>query len=237
MSEVVQIQTVDITPSSEEVLEQQGVPPGTQVRPDIDTICANALKLFNETAAPIGVTAGIALQEFAYVFEGEGKNEAETPVGDIFGQAQHLLLFAVTLGKETSNRIESLFHTNDFALGCMLDAAASVAADKAATFVEQQFALSLAESGWDLQSGAALRYSPGYCGWNISGQKKLFEFLEPERIGLTLRASCLMEPLKSVSGVVLAGPRDMHEFDPSYPSCATCETYSCRDRIHALFAN
>ncbi len=237
MSDVVQIRITDITPTGEEVLAQQGVPPGTQVRPDINAICANALELLDKTAAPIGVTTGISVQQFGYVFEGEGQNEADTPVGDIYEQAEHLLLFAVTLGVETSSRIDLLFQTNDFALGCMLDAAASVAADKAAAFVEQQFALSLAEGGWDLQSGAALRYSPGYCGWNISGQKKLFEFLAPERIGLTLRASYLMEPLKSVSGVVLAGPREMHEFDPSYPSCATCESYSCRDRIHALFAD
>jgi hypothetical protein len=111
-----------------------------------------------------------------------------------------------------------------------------VAADKAAAFVEQRFAHSLAECGWSLGSGAALRYSPGYCGWHISGQKKLFEYLKPQQIGLMLRPSYLMEPLKSVSGVVLAGPREMHEFDPSFPSCSTCKTYSCRDRIRDLFA-
>jgi hypothetical protein len=236
MIEVVEIPTVDLTPCREEVLEQQGVPPGTQVRPDIEDICTKALGLLNETAATVAVTSGISVQEFAEVFEGEGQNEADTPVGEIFEQADSLLLFAVTIGKETSSRIDTLFQTNDFALGCMLDAAASAAADKAAAFVEQRFARSLADSGWSLESGAALRYSPGYCGWNISGQKRLFEYLKPEQIGVSLRPSYLMEPLKSVSGVVLAGPREMHEFDPSFPSCATCETYSCRDRIRALFA-
>ena len=152
-------------------------------------------------------------------------------------QAEHLLLFAVTLGKATSDRIGELFEQNDFALGCMLDAAASAAADRSAAFVEQQFATALAQEGWNDSDGAALRYSPGYCGWNISGQRKLFDYLQPERIGLTLRPSYLMEPLKSVSGVVLAGPREMHEFDPSFPSCAACETSSCRDRIRALYAD
>jgi hypothetical protein len=237
MSEIVEIQTADISPSGEEVLEQQGVPPGTPVRPDIEAICTTALEALHETAVPIAITTEISTRDFAYVFEGEGKNETDTPVGDIFEQAEHLLLFAVTLGRDTSNRIDSLFHANDFALGCMLDAAASVAADKAAEFVERRFALSLAQSGWNLQAGAALRYSPGYCGWHITGQKKLFESLKPERIGLELRASYLMEPLKSVSGVVLAGPKEMHEFDPTYPSCAACETFSCRDRMRALFAD
>jgi hypothetical protein len=206
------------------------------VRPDIGDICQTALGYLQETAATVAVTSEISLPEFIDVFEGEGLNEAETPVGEILEEADSLLLFAVTLGKDTSNRISALFETNDFALGCMLDAAASAAADKAAALIEQRYAQSLAAGGWNLESGAALRYSPGYCGWNISGQKKLFEYLKPEQIGLTLRPSYLMEPLKSVSGVVLAGPREMHEFDPSFPSCNSCETYSCRDRIRALFA-
>ena len=236
MSEIVEIPTLDLAPSREEVLEQQGVPPRAPVRPDIEEICTRALGLFDETAAAKAVTSEISLPDFARVFEGEGNNDEDTPVGEIMDQAEFLLLFAVTLGRETSQRIDALFEANDFALGCMLDAAASAAADRAAALIEKRFALSLADSGWDGDSGAALRYSPGYCGWHISGQQRLFDYLRPEQIGLTLRPSFLMEPLKSVSGVVLAGPREMHEFDPSFLSCSTCDTYSCRDRIRALYA-
>lgn len=236
MIEIVEIPAAELAPSREDVLENQGVPPGTPVRPDIEEICTRALELLHNTAAVVGVVSEISRQDFAVLFEGEGENEADTPVGEIFGQSEFLLLFAVTVGKETSCEIDRLFQTNDFALGCMLDAAASAAADSAAGQIEQRFAKSLSAGGWSLESGAALRYSPGYCGWHISGQKKLFEYLKPEQIGLTLRDSYLMEPLKSVSGVVLAGPRQMHEFDPSFPSCDICETYSCRDRIRALFA-
>jgi hypothetical protein len=235
MTQIVEIPTSELTLTAEDVLAQQGVPPGTQMRTDIAEICTRSLELLHETATTVGIVSEISLQEFANVFEGEGGNEADTPVGEIYGQSEHLLLFAVTVGKETSNEIDRLFQANDFALGCMLDAAASVTADRAAARIEHRFAASLAGTGWSLESGAALRYSPGYCGWHISGQKKLFEYLKPEQVGITLRDSYLMEPLKSVSGVVLAGPREMHEFDPSFPSCDFCDTYSCRDRISALF--
>jgi len=235
MNQVKDIPAAEWMPNREDVLEQQGVPRGTQMRQDIEDICSRALAILSDSAAPVAVTSTISKYEFSSVFEGEGKNEADTPVGEIFVQAEHLLLFALTLGKETSGQIDSLFQSNDFALGCMLDAAASVAADNAAASVEQQFARTLAEQGWDSKSGAALRYSPGYCGWNISGQKRLFEFLKPDQIGLTLRPSFLMEPIKSVSGVVLAGPRDMHEFEPTFPSCTTCETATCRERISSLY--
>lgn len=236
MTEFIEIPIEALTPSRDDVLAQQGVPPGTQVRSDVEGICFRSIELLQDTAVITGITSEISLQEFAVVFEGEGANEAATPVGEIYHQSEHLLLFAVTLGKETSGEIDRLFRTNDFALGCMLDAAASVTAEGAAAEIERRFAKSLSEGGWDLDTGAALRYSPGYCGWHISGQKKLFEYLRPERIALTLRESFLMEPLKSVSGVVLAGPREMHAFDPSFPSCACCRTFSCRDRIRALFA-
>jgi hypothetical protein len=202
----------------------------------IDDICKRALAMLDETAATVAVTAPISKHEFELVFLGEGNNEAETPVGEILEEAEHLQLFALTIGKATSDAIDTLFQSADYALGCMLDAAASTTADRAAAFVERQFAESLVAEGWNDSSGAALRYSPGYCGWHISGQRKLFEYLEPEEIGLTLRSSYLMEPLKSVSGVVLAGPRDMHEFQPRFPSCVTCETQTCRQRIRALFA-
>ncbi len=236
MNEVLHFPPGALFPKQVDVLAHQGVPPGTQIRPDIEEICSDALRLLNETMDAVGVTSEISLQDFAAVFEGEGENDPETPVGEISEQSDHLLLFAVTLGAEMSKVIDELFHTNEFPLGCMLDAAASVAADAAAEVIEQRFARSLTKLGWSLESGAALRYSPGYCGWHISGQKKLFEYLQPEQVGLTLRDSYLMEPLKSVSGVVLAGPKEIHEFDPSFPCCSTCETYYCRDRIRALFA-
>jgi hypothetical protein len=79
-----------------------------------------------------------------------------------------------------------------------------------------------------------LTYSPGYCGWHITGQRALFARLKPEEIGIKLTASCLMRPLKSVSGVILAGEREAHLFDDSYPFCDECADRPCRARIASL---
>ncbi len=81
-----------------------------------------------------------------------------------------------------------------------------------------------------------LTYSPGYCGWHITGQRALFARLKPEEIGMKLTASCLMRPLKSVSGVVLAGERAAHAFDDTYPFCDECAGRPCRARIASLGA-
>jgi hypothetical protein len=45
-----------------------------------------------------------------------------------------------------------------------------------------------------------------------------------------------MEPLKSVSGVIVAGQKDIHNFPISYQFCSDCDTRSCRHRLRALFA-
>ncbi|MCP4153380.1 MAG: hypothetical protein GY757_36975 [bacterium] len=76
-----------------------------------------------------------------------------------------------------------------------------------------------------------LNYSPGYCGWHISGKGKLFEKLKPGSIGIRLNESYLMSPLKSISGVLTAGEQAIHRFDNNYPFCKQCRTYSCRERL------
>jgi hypothetical protein len=79
-----------------------------------------------------------------------------------------------------------------------------------------------------------LRYSPGYCGWNLTGQRALFAALGPEEIGIHLTDSCLMEPVKSISGVMVMGPADIHRFTDDYSFCLTCPTHDCRRRIKGL---
>ena len=236
MDEVLSIPFSDLKPDRDAILSNQGVPLGAPVSEEIEEMCVRAISTLGEIAQPRGTISDISASDFEAVYNGEGNNESTTPVSDVYPSSKYLALFAVTLGEHICLEINRLFQTSDFAFGCMLDAAASVTADRAAAFLENHFALTLKHDGKLSASDAALRYSPGYCGWHISGQKKLFEFLEPERIGIKLRPSFLMEPLKSVSGVVLAGSRDIHEFVPSYPSCESCETYSCRDRISSLYA-
>ena len=57
-----------------------------------------------------------------------------------------------------------------------------------------------------LDAMRVLGYSPGYCGWHVSGQRALFERLPPggDRRSRST-TSFLMQPLKSVSGVLVAG--------------------------------
>jgi|GEM_PF-135854 len=81
---------------------------------------------------------------------------------------------------------------------------------------------------------AVLAYSPGYCGWPLTGQQRLFAAFDPAEIGVTLTSSCLMCPLKSVSGVLVAGPVQLHDVGQGFPCCASCSDPACRTRIARL---
>ena len=226
----------DVAPDRGHVLRQLGMPPDADVSERIEQVYRAAGELFAANVAPAGVLADVTADEFDAVYRGEGRNQPETPVAVIFPRAEHLALFVVTLGPGIGEALIRCFAAQDFALAYTLDAMASVAADTAADVTERRYEEALRARGWATADGAALRYSPGYCGWDLTGQRRLFAALRPETIGLTLTDSCLMQPLKSVSGVILAGPRTIHRFPPTYDFCDRCETRTCRDRLRAMAA-
>ena len=224
----------EVAPPRVDVLAQLGIPVGTAASERTTRLLDAAATLFAERVAAVGIVEEIDGPAFAEVYRGEGRNAPDSPVARIAPSAEGRHLFAVTLGEPLGAEVRARFAAEDFALAVVLDATASVAADRAAELAERRVEESLRTQGWATPDGAVLRYSPGYCGWDVTGQRALFAHLRPERIGLALTPSCLMQPLKSVSGVVLAGPRAIHRFPPTYPFCDPCETRTCRDRLRTL---
>jgi len=234
MFEILTFSSDQVTPEREPVFASQGIPAGESGTETLNALYAEAMNVYLATAQPLAVMEEISKSDFEAVYHGEGRNEPDTPVADVFPRADALALFVVTLGERISNAVDDHFSARDFALACMLDAVASAAADATAEAVETRFQEALAARGRLAPTYGVLRYSPGYCGWHVSGQKRLFEFLKPERIGVSLRESFLMEPLKSVSGVLIAGPREIHQFSPTYFVCEQCTTRDCQERMRKL---
>jgi hypothetical protein len=233
MRKVFHFQVDEIIPNRKDTFALQGISTDKKVSCNVLELFDGAVKLFMECVRPAGLVTEISKDDFETIYEGEGQNESSTPVADLFGKADKLALFAVTVGQGVHDRINALFGNKDFALGSMLDSVASAGVEKAADRVEAHF-LDDVIKGRDTGKIRVVRYSPGYCGWNVSGQKKLFEYLKPEKIGIILRPSCLMEPLKSASGVLVVGKPEIHFFNDNYPFCGICETHSCRERIESL---
>ena len=237
MNEIITFSTDQVAPDREAVLRHQGIPAGKVPHKEIEALCDSAFSLLSETGAPIGILAEIPMDDFEAVYRGAGQNEASTPIEEVFPRADRLALFAVTLGEGIGREIGRRFASNDLALACMLDSVASTAADNMVKTTERRLCKALSASGKSNATTKVLAYSPGYCGWHMSGQRKLFDFLRPEQIGISLGDSFLMVPLKSVSGVMIAGNKDIHVFDNSYPFCSRCETHDCRERIRRVLSD
>lgn len=234
MREIIDIPIDEIKPERDKVFATQGIAAGSKMPDEVEKLFRRAVDLLLGSSEPKGVISGISTSEFAAVYKGEGLNENSTPLEDIFGKADHLSLFAVTLGARVTEKIDDLFKRNEFALGSMLDSAASASADRTADRLENRFLNLLSKEGRITPSKGILRFSPGYCGWHMSGQKKLFEFLRPEEIGIELLDSYLMKPLKSISGVLVVGEKEIFNFEGSYHFCSQCTARSCRERITTL---
>jgi hypothetical protein len=203
---------------------------GSPMADRVRGLIEGAGKDFVSSARPRGMWQPISSADFAAVYHGDGGNDRDTPLELVLEDAVSLALFAVTVGEDASNRISRLFEAGEMAEGYIFDQVASFAADEMAQIATRLFE----RAEHPAPAHAALPYSPGYCGWNVSGQRALFARLEPGEIGITLNDSCLMAPIKSVSGVVVLAPVEAHCFSPSFTCCSTCTTLNCQERAAAL---
>ena len=234
MKPITDISVTEILPEPEDILISLGMPAGAEVHPKTAALLDRATDLFITLAEPKAVMADIAVDEFEPVYLGSGRNESPAPIETIYPGAEALALFALTVGDPVCRKIMALLDSNDFALGTVLDTAASEGADRLSQVLEHRFADSLATTSPGAADRRVLAYSPGYCGWHISAQRQLFDIVHPENIGITLRESFLMEPLKSISGVLIAAPRSLHVFDNTYPFCSACRSQPCRARMEKI---
>ncbi|MBL7646745.1 MAG: methionine synthase [Candidatus Hydrogenedentes bacterium] len=137
--------------------------------------------------------------------------------------AATLAFFVVTAGKGMTDWSQELMGGGDHLQAYFVDALGSELVEKAADRVEEQIV------AWALNRGRGTtnRYSPGYCGWSVSEQHKLFSLLPPDFCGITLTESALMQPEKSVSGVIGIGGAVRKE---AY-GCKICSMEDCFRRV------
>jgi hypothetical protein len=229
MRQIVSVSVDEIMPTPDEVLETQGMT-GRALPERILTILNSALDLFRKLAEPKGLMQEWPIADFPAVFSGNGAEFPESPVQLIVPPADALALFAATLGSALIAKSSELFTKGGAALGFMLDSVNSSGAERLGGLMGQRF---IEQLPLELRRSKALKlqyYSPGNCNWDISSQEKLFRVLHPEEIGITLNARNVMQPFKSISGILVAGDIAIHRVAPDFPFCNHCKTHKCLKR-------
>ena len=232
MREVVRFSKQEAVPEVCEVLAAQGLPEGDALAPRLHRLLDEAMRTAAALVEPRAVCEELSGERFASVLAPLAIPGDDLVVGRVYPRAEALALFVATLGKALPARIRQLFAEDALAEGWMLDAVASAGADLLADRLAERYRQALVARG--MNGARVLPYSPGYCGWPTRGQRPLFDALRPEEIGVTLNDSCLMSPIKTVSGVLVAGPGEAHKFRPDFPFCADCQTHECGRRMASV---
>lgn len=145
----------------------------------------------------------------------------------IYGQlkkAETVALFLCTAGADIGEYAESLIRRGDVLEGYIMDKVGSEIVEAAMDKMQHEIEKRLNS----LQLNSTNRYSPGYCGWNVAEQQKLFSFFPADFCGVVLTEQSLMQPVKSVSGIIGIGRKvKRNEYQ-----CKICEEEYCiyRDR-------
>ncbi len=145
-------------------------------------------------------------------------------------EATQIALFTATAGMEFHNRLQELKREDNILLEFIADALGSVIAEGAAQLLNEHLSREAAKAGLKISNN----YSPGYCDWSLQEQKKLFALLPEGITGITLTASSLMIPVKSVSGIIAVGS----DVKRRPYGCDICTMKDCasnlRNRRHKL---
>ncbi len=116
-------------------------------------------------------------------------------------EADSFAIFTATVGANFDQWNHALQKRDDMVRTFFADSLGSILAEACATVMTSHLEQEMNNQGLFISNN----YSPGYCDWPLVEQKKLFSFFPEGFCGVTLTDSCLMLPIKSVSGIAGIG--------------------------------
>ena len=143
-------------------------------------------------------------------------------MANVMENAHKIVIFTLTIGDPLEGITSQLAEDGLMNQASVLDAIGSSAAEKVADSFQNRIKDMAISQGMDISR----RFSPGYCDWDVSQQKVLFEALDGDQAGIRLTDSFLMIPRKSISGIIGIGPFGEMNYNP----CKTCEKSTCVGR-------
>jgi len=116
-------------------------------------------------------------------------------------KAELIAVFLCTAGKEIGIRSRNAMKDGDPLKGYICDVVGSEIVETAADIMQNALETAMSAEGKRITN----RYSPGYCGWDVVEQHKLFRIMPHNFCSIRLTPSALMDPIKSVSGFIGIG--------------------------------
>jgi hypothetical protein len=133
-----------------------------------------------------------------------------------------IAIFLATAGEQVGQKARKAMTGGDPLTGYITDMLGSLIADSAAELIQADLEKDAFQEGQKISN----QYSPGYCGWETVEQHRLFSLMPANFCGIRLTESALMEPVKSISGIIGIGEKV--RFNPY--RCNLCDMVNCAFR-------
>ena len=134
-------------------------------------------------------------------------------------KSDSVAIFLCTAGEEIGIHSRKAMQERDLLKGYIYDVIGSEIVEAAADLMQADIEKTIVASGKKITN----RYSPGYCGWDVAEQHKLFQLIPENYCGIKLTPSALMDPVKSISGIIGIG-KDV-KINPY--TCRMCKQEDC----------
>ncbi len=125
------------------------------------------------------------------VFESKGLSK-------MIGDCEEIILMGATAGDDVIESIREDTEANQLTRGVVLDAVASEMVDASLDWIVDYFNRELRRENKRLTKS---RFSAGYGDFTLENQKKIYDILEFERIGVKINENYILMPEKSVTAV------------------------------------
>ncbi|MBK7106515.1 MAG: hypothetical protein IPH62_14645 [Ignavibacteriae bacterium] len=181
-----------------------------------------------ESKGKIYIEAGYKTGELKLFNKNIFFNDTEFNVNKIiynqFIEADNAAIFVCTIGNEMELWSKKNTAEGDLLRGYLIDVTASTIVENVADLLHDFIGKTFIEKDWKITN----RYSPGYCNWQVNEQQNLFSLLPKNFCNIKLSDSSLMNPIKSISGIIGIGKNVKYR---EY-FCERCGIKDCTQRVY-----
>lgn len=139
---------------------------------------------------------------------------------------EKVLAISATIGPDIVEAITSHFDEGRYAHSVLLDAAATEAVEEAANALEKMLSPKIKAQGF----ASRWRFSPGYGDWPLEAQQEFMPLTGAEEIGITLTASMMLSPRKSITALIGLYRPEIANSPATSPGCQSCGQKDCPSR-------
>ena len=140
--------------------------------------------------------------------------------------ADEMVMMAATIGGAFDEEVDRMLARGEPTRAFIFNALGSTAVETVAELMTQN----IYRQERLRRNRCGLRYSAGYADFTLQQQKRIFEILQPEEIGIHINDYFIMSPVKSITAFIPVGPNVV---EGKYPCeiCDKCNVYECH-HIH-----